>query len=433
MSRASQQKFLEKLNKELSRSSTEYRKNTANYQAHSFTVTRKGLRRALTLVLQNQFTDISKPDVDTILTLLEPDVRKLIKHIGTDIKRIAGKDPSVRLHTFTTAKIVASFDAKTTNRYAKIYSTYKQQIKIIASHFSKSVKIVLGKKTEMQAGDIFNLEHGHLEGIVESQVRDAIDNSVLDDSQRSKSVIIKFFKKRKIDLKVVRDTKTDQMNVFIGSAVDNKQEGGISKNRKADLKKTLNKAIQELADGGYFTELKGSDSFKQIKEKQAKNAVLKSFKGKKNHKVSKLEEVKHSTTVAKMNSAGKGAVTSAALKRKRLKKAKKNQGVSSTPLQLIASLNKALPEKIRENMNEPALQNRTGRFSNSVKVTDIATTKTGLPSIGYTYRRDPYEVFEASSGSRFADSDRDPRKLIDKSIRDIASKLAIGRFFTRRT
>lgn len=433
MSRASQQKFLEKLNKELSRSSTEYRKNTANYQAHSFTVTRKGLRRALTLVLQNQFTDISKPDVDTILTLLEPDVRKLIKHIGTEIKRIAGKDPSVRLHTFTAAKIVASFDAKTTSRYAKIYSVYKQQIKIIASHFSKSVKIVLGKKSQTPAGDIFNLEHGHLQGIVESQVRDAIDNSVLDDSERSKATVIKFFKKRKIDLKVIRNTRTDQMNVFIGSAVDNKQEGGISKQRKAALKKTLNKAIKELADGGYFLELKGSDSFKQIKEKQARNAVLSSFKGKKNHTVSNLDKVKYTNTITKLSNSGKGAVVSAALKRRSLKKAKKSQGLSSTPLQLIASLNKQLPQAVRENMNQPALQNRTGRLANSAVVTDIATTKTGLPSIGYTYDRGNYGQYEKSSGTSWADPDRDPRTLIDKSIRDIASKLAIGRFFTRRT
>jgi len=433
VSRASQLSFLEKLDKEMSRNSSDYRKNSADYRAHSFTVTRRGLRRAIALVLENQFIDISKGDVQDIQKLLDPVVKKLIKHIGKEIQRISKKDPSVRLHKYSAATIVASFDAKNTSRYAKIYGVYKQQIKIVASAFNKSVTIVLGKKSNLAAGEVFNLEHGHLQGIVESQVRDAIDNAVLEDSERSKSMVMSFFKKRGVDLKVVRDTKADTMNVFIGSAVDNINEGGISKNRKAKLQRELKKAITELQEGGYFLTLKGSDSFKDIKEKQATAAVLNSFKGKKGHKVSKSPSIKHSKTTTKKTKNKKGAVVSPLLKKKKLRKAKRSTGVASTPLQLIASLNKALPSAVRDNMKEPGLVNRTGRFAASVHVTDVMTTKTGLPSIGYTYDRDPYEVFEAGSGTRFSSTDRDPRKIIDKSIREIATKMAIGRFFTRRT
>ena len=50
----------------------------------------------------------------------------------------------------------------------------------------------------------------------------------------------------------------------------------------------------------------------------------------------------------------------------------------------------------------------------------------------YTYQRDPYGVFESTSGTRFASPERDPRVLIEGSIREIAQELAIGRFFTRR-
>ena len=76
-------------------------------------------------------------------------------------------------------------------------------------------------------------------------------------------------------------------------------------------------------------------------------------------------------------------------------------------------------------MGAPALTNRTGRFASSVRATDMAMTAQGFPSIGYTYRRDPYETFEQ-------DSNYDPRKLIDRSMREIASEYAIGRFYTRR-
>ena len=101
-------------------------------------------------------------------------------------------------------------------------------------------------------------------------------------------------------------------------------------------------------------------------------------------------------------------------------------------LQLMAILNEALPRTVAKNMGDPRLNYRTGRFAGSVRVTDIALTAKGHPSIGYTYQRNPYQVFEASSGTRFSSTERDPRSLIDTSIREIAAKQAIGRLFTRR-
>jgi hypothetical protein len=109
------------------------------------------------------------------------------------------------------------------------------------------------------------------------------------------------------------------------------------------------------------------------------------------------------------------------------------KGIASNMLQWIAMINKKLPDTVRKKMNAPALENRTGRFANSVKVTDIVQTPKGFPSVGYTYAKNPYEVFEMGKGSApWASPERDPRKLIDASIREIAVQLAIGRFFTRR-
>lgn len=101
-------------------------------------------------------------------------------------------------------------------------------------------------------------------------------------------------------------------------------------------------------------------------------------------------------------------------------------------LQMIGVLNQRLPETVAKNMGSPRLNYRTGRFASSVRITDIVLTAKGHPSIGYTYQRDPYEVYESSSGSRFSSSARDPRSLIDGSIRELAAQQAIGRLFTRR-
>ena len=99
------------------------------------------------------------------------------------------------------------------------------------------------------------------------------------------------------------------------------------------------------------------------------------------------------------------------------------------PLNVKVLLNNQLPAVVQQNMRFPALENRTGRFASSVKVTDVATTTQGFPSIGYTYQKIRIKHLK---GIRQGSQDLDPRKLIDKSIREIAVQFAMGRFYTRR-
>ena len=106
------------------------------------------------------------------------------------------------------------------------------------------------------------------------------------------------------------------------------------------------------------------------------------------------------------------------------------KSAASLPMNMIVLLNNQLPNVVRKNMGPPRLENRTGRFAASPKVMDVTKTAQGFPSIGYTYERDPYQTFEV--GNKQGSPDRDPRTLIDKSIREIAVQFAIGRFFTRR-
>ena len=100
---------------------------------------------------------------------------------------------------------------------------------------------------------------------------------------------------------------------------------------------------------------------------------------------------------------------------------------------LIALLQAKLPQTVAKNMGPPGLQNQTGRFAGSVQVTDVIRTAQGYPSVGYTYQKNPYQVFEMTHGDpRWATPSRDPRTLIDASLREIAAQYAIGRFYTRR-
>jgi hypothetical protein len=125
----------------------------------------------------------------------------------------------------------------------------------------------------------------------------------------------------------------------------------------------------------------------------------------------------------------KGRLATGAIASKVGKRAKQS---NFNTVSMIGILNSKLSDTVAKNMGSPKLNYRTGRFAGSVRVTDITITAKGHPSIGYTYQRDPYEVFESSSGSKFSSMERDPRKLIDVSIRELAAQQAIGRLFTRR-
>ena len=144
---------------------------------------------------------------------------------------------------------------------------------------------------------------------------------------------------------------------------------------------------------------------------------------------------------------GKGKVKKASVRRKKaktssltvpiiaLKTSKKKSNIKPSKVsiaRLIPLINNILPETIERNMNKPYLESRTGRFSSSVRAVDATKTAKGYTSIGYTYQREPYGVYETTSGSRFASSDRDPRKIIDVSIREIAAQFGLGRLYTRR-
>jgi hypothetical protein len=68
-----------------------------------------------------------------------------------------------------------------------------------------------------------------------------------------------------------------------------------------------------------------------------------------------------------------------------------------------------------------SLVNRTGRFAESVTITNVTQTRQGSLTAFYNYMKYPYQTFER--GFKQGSTRRDPRLLIHKSIREIAQKL----------
>ena len=80
-------------------------------------------------------------------------------------------------------------------------------------------------------------------------------------------------------------------------------------------------------------------------------------------------------------------------------------------------------------MGRPELINRTGRFANSTVVTQVST-RAGKINAFYTYMKYPYQTFEPG----FAQGAKgfDPRRVIEMSIREIATSITKARFTTTR-
>ena len=92
--------------------------------------------------------------------------------------------------------------------------------------------------------------------------------------------------------------------------------------------------------------------------------------------------------------------------------------VAESPIALRNLLNEALPQTVAMNMGSPALNYRTGRFANSARVENVAIGPKGGTAIDYTYMKFPYQTFEP--GGKQGSTQRDPRKIIGESIRELA-------------
>lgn len=102
--------------------------------------------------------------------------------------------------------------------------------------------------------------------------------------------------------------------------------------------------------------------------------------------------------------------------------------VSSSAISLKDLLNAQLVQTIKQNMGTGSrrdiLNLRSGRFAESVQVTNVSEGRSGMISAFYTYMRNPYATF-SMGGKQQLPRSRDPKLLISSSIRQIAKQLAI--------
>ena len=456
MSIANQTAFLKEFEKLLLVKSQTYRRRKGKRVNHIFTASKTAMRRGIIDMLREELPAGEKQnaEISAVLTAMDPFLGDFIDEVRTELKRKVEGDSVVEgseVKYVSKQRVVYYISAtqddagRMRNIYQQIYRAYDTRIFELAKKVAQITKDVTGSTVSKEAKAIWHLEHGNLEGISESQVSDALVQALATQTTEEELIgeaeLKQFLQNSNIDLRVVRESNTGTMRVFIGSKVGNYKEAKDARRRRkelTDLVKELRKTVEET--GEKIIGLPGSPSFLDLKRKEAIKKVVDPIK-KRNPKAKvkiseNLKEKGSKTDLQTKNklvstTLGKGlkSVSGRAPNRpsRRVQK-----GVSSSPLAMIKMINAKLPRVVAGNMGSPALENRTGRFAGSVRVVDAQVTPKGFTSFGYTYQRDPYGVFESTSGTRFASPERDPRVLIEGSIREIAQEMAIGRFFTRR-
>lgn len=453
MSTRSVTMLLNKIEKELASkpAAKRIRKHMNKQKVHSFSMSIADNISQIAQELQAK----QYPIDETVVTIIE-DISKDIseetyRKAVTELKAgsVTGSPVSFVIKITESVGGYRQVDKKTTfvslDYFNSLKEFYKNAVARGITKLNKHYKTLDKKYKKINRKNTDFLDLGHREGseIATEQVRIANENlykALTNKKTLAGQLTPNDLKILGLELSIIKKDSEERDIVEVSlesSAVnrDTREEKAI----KAEFLKVVRQALVNLKDN--LQEFEGSDS----RVTKLKKQVIKNFAS--GIKKDKRVTVKTTSTKIKKSSnkkqskrltpasAIRGSQVSASLSLGKLKphKVKETKPAGLNYLSLQVLLNAKLPDAVRRNMGPPGLTNTSGRFASSTKVTDIIDTKKGFASIGYTYDKNPYQIFEPGAGrTPWATSDRDPRKVIDRSLREIASEYLAGRFYTRR-
>lgn len=181
----------------------------------------------------------------------------------------------------------------------------------------------------------------------------------------------------------------------------------------------LKSAIAKIVSKQPYSLLSGSNNIVQDIGELLLNAI-----DPKNKKKPK-KHVTRSKTTKKVNIPSNNLVKGRSVKVK-----KQESSIPNTLASLEALLSSMLVQRIKENMGDGSrrdiLNLQSGRFAESAKVERLSQSREGMITVFYNYMKNPYATF-SRGGRQERPYTRDPKLLISKSIREIASQQVANR------
>lgn len=440
-------KVLEKLEKDLERNSAVYRELVSDKKVHFIFLDKKDLKEQVKQELTLRRGGFSKLP-DSIENIVETECDAMFEYLKQRLKP-QNFNSSTRKIFFTeqfketsnTFEVILAVKKDRGSR--NIFGHFRRIKQIAQKNLVKKLNTQIkklntgrsNKLKEINSAEFLNVGHFE-ENAVSMQRKRAVESALFNFGQKGSPEVVSFINDLKDTLKLTIKKNPgdpiDTIGVGLESSFLNKKRGREVEAKLApELNKTLARVMEELDAAG----LKGSLSAEERRIRQIENelalAASSNKKIRTNIRKKKVSKKKTKADFTKKTKASKGKAFKDTSKAPKVVFDQKQSRAGST-ISLLALLNSQLTKTVQANMGSPRLENRTGRFASSIRALDIQKTKQGFLSIGYTYQKDPYQVFEKSSGSRFSSSERDPRDLIDASIREIAAQMVTTRLYTRR-
>ena len=258
---------------------------------------------------------------------------------------------------------------------------------------------------------------------------------------------------------IVKFDKVIEIGMALGSGVPGHVTGSQQSMMTASdtdaVNKILDKILDDVVNDSKFTDdFKSSKGIKQRYGEIGSSIYLKEIFNKKwwNKPNMRLRVNKQLVKLGKnekeMSEALQAAVIAGATRLGSVKNPKKKGGSKrnkpsndkrvgaavnkqrQSPIALKNLINSVLPQMVAIKMQPPALRYRTGRFANSARVTQVMQGPRGGLQADYTYMRDPYGTFEP--GGKMGSVQRDPRKIIGQTIREIVAQGMQNKFIKTR-
>ena len=415
----------------------DFRNKIINPQTHGVDVRATSIKTEFTLELQA----IAKKE--------DPEIFKYIEE--EDIKAAASEFRRILMGEVRNPKRNVSFRDKSETYIVGSFNSISKLLAVA----SEAAVIELNKRISAKTKEyipffgkdkLVNLDHTRTVG--ETRLAQDISSSKINPI-----ALIKALKSRPLTSKTEYDevynnileissyfSNGNSKNFEIKGTVEQPITGTIRSGRANQLEGTqevatriraFKKAI-ELAIKDYdWPEQESSDSFITVALKQINNATVKAGG---TGKVKNIDRNPNKSSSTKSNKQKRIITDVKALSLEANNKKPNTQNSAFTIQKINDFINARLPAAIRSNMGPQSLVNRTGRFSESGRMVDGIITPQNYLSLGYTYQRNPYDVFDKRLGSKpWNTPQRNPSAIIEKAIRDIVKEIAIGRFYLRRT
>lgn len=349
-----------------------------------------------------------------------------------------GKAPDV--FKFIKSKRIKALDTLRTRLIQAGTQYMREQRNFNTTRQGTLVERVKGAKTVTNARAGGLLEMGHEEG------SSVIEHELLEPTIRFSETIKKLPARQSsivdgiladMNFKMVTNGQHLRTgNIIINIFDQSKRSNNAQSNVEASLRKRFQEAIRRTMSEIDFVGIDGSPNvYGVIKAKVYKQALKGKWKGASPGLAANADKVFTSKATKKLKSKLKTTtyVESLAGGIDARFEQRTSQAASANWASIINIINSQIQARVAQNMKSPRLVYRSGAFSRSVKVTGVEQTRMGYPSFVFDYARSPYNVFDKYVGRPpWNTPARDPKDLVDLSIRQIMREMAVGRFYLRR-